>query len=56
LETPEKTTPRPAQLPLRILYIVSRPADAGLIDPRLTTKAEIGRGRQSHTQGFNPGS
>jgi tetratricopeptide (TPR) repeat protein len=39
LETPETTTPRPAQLPLRILYIVSRPADAGFIDPRLTAKA-----------------
>lgn len=39
LETPEETTPRPAQLPLRILYIVSRPADAGFIDPRLTAKA-----------------
>ena len=39
LEEPETTTPRPTQLPLRILYIVSRPADAGFIDPRLTTKA-----------------
>jgi tetratricopeptide (TPR) repeat protein len=39
LETPEEATPRPAQLPLRLLYIVSRPADAGFIDPRLTTKA-----------------
>lgn len=39
LETPESTTPRPAQLPLRILYIVSRPADTGFIDPRLTSKA-----------------
>ncbi len=39
LETPEKTSPRPAQLPLRLLYIVSRPADAGFIDPRLTSKA-----------------
>src|SRR6185436_18481428 len=39
LEEPEETTPRPAQLPLRILYIVSRPADAGFIDPRLTAKA-----------------
>ena len=39
LEKPEKTTPRAAQLPLRILYIVSRPSDAGFIDPRLTTKA-----------------
>jgi len=39
LEEPETTTPRPAQLPLRILYIVSRPADAGFIDPRMTAKA-----------------
>lgn len=39
LEKPEETTPRPVQLPLRILYIVSRPADAGFIDPRLTAKA-----------------
>ena len=37
--TPEKSTPRAAKLPLRILYIVSRPADAGFIDPRLTSKA-----------------
>ena len=29
----------PLQLPLRILYIVSRPEDAGFIDPRVTTKA-----------------
>ncbi|HEX3529486.1 MAG TPA: tetratricopeptide repeat protein [Thermoanaerobaculia bacterium] len=35
----EATAARPARLPLRILYIVSRPADAGFIDPRLTTKA-----------------
>src|SRR5215208_4003311 len=39
LEQPETTAPRPAQLPLRILYIVSRPADAGFIDPRLTAKS-----------------
>ncbi|HEX5717297.1 MAG TPA: CHAT domain-containing protein, partial [Thermoanaerobaculia bacterium] len=39
LEKPKKTTPRPAQLPLRILYIVSRPADTGFLDPRLTAKA-----------------
>jgi tetratricopeptide (TPR) repeat protein len=39
LETPEKSTPRPALLPLRILYIVSRPADVGFIDPRFTAKA-----------------
>jgi hypothetical protein len=39
LEEPEEVTPRAAQLPLRILYIVSRPADAGFIDPRATAKA-----------------
>jgi hypothetical protein len=39
LEQPEKSTPCPAQLPLRILYIVSRPADTGFVDPRLTAKA-----------------
>jgi tetratricopeptide (TPR) repeat protein len=39
LEEPEATMPRPAQLPLRILYIVSRPADTGFIDPRFTAKA-----------------
>lgn len=39
LEEPEKTDPRPAQLPLRMLYVVSRPADAGFIDPRLTARA-----------------
>ncbi len=39
LEEPKETAPRPAQLPLRILYIVSRPADAGFLDPRLTAKA-----------------
>lgn len=39
LETPEKLIPREVRLPLRILYIVSRPEDAGFIDPRVTTKA-----------------
>lgn len=39
LEEPEEVKPRAAQLPLRILYIVSRPADAGFIDPRLTAKS-----------------
>ncbi len=39
LEEPEKTTTDAAKLPLRILYIVSRPADTGFIDPRFTTKA-----------------
>jgi tetratricopeptide (TPR) repeat protein len=39
LERPETTEHRDARLPLRILYIVSRPADAGFIDPRLSSKA-----------------
>ena len=39
LELPKQSTARTAKLPLRILYIVSRPADAGFIDPRHTTKA-----------------
>jgi tetratricopeptide (TPR) repeat protein len=39
LERPETTTVRPARLPLRILYVVSRPGDAGFLDPRLTAKA-----------------
>jgi tetratricopeptide (TPR) repeat protein len=38
-ETLEEAPARPARLPLRILYIVSRPADAGFIDPRMTAKA-----------------
>ena len=39
LET-SKRTPRPApNLSLRILYILSRPADATFVDPRQTTKA-----------------
>src|SRR5262249_45910059 len=36
---PENVAARPVELPLRILYIVSRPADAGFIDPRFTTKS-----------------
>ncbi|MBX7211537.1 MAG: CHAT domain-containing protein [Verrucomicrobiaceae bacterium] len=39
LSEPEKLLPREVQLPLRILYIVSRPENAGFIDPRVTTKA-----------------
>ena len=39
LEAPETLIPREVRLPLRILYIVSRPEDAGFIDPRVTTKA-----------------
>jgi tetratricopeptide (TPR) repeat protein len=39
LTAPEALIPREVQLPLRILYIVSRPEDAGFIDPRVTTKA-----------------
>ena len=38
LEEPERGPTRAAKLPVRILYIVSRPADAGFIDPRFTTK------------------
>jgi len=39
LATPEATEPRQAQLPLRILYIVSRPEDTGFIDPRFTARS-----------------
>jgi tetratricopeptide (TPR) repeat protein len=39
LETPESLVAREVKLPLRMLYVVSRPADAGFIDPRLTTQA-----------------
>ena len=43
LSAPQALTPREVtrevKLPLRILYIVSRPEDAGFIDPRLTTQA-----------------
>jgi hypothetical protein len=39
LETPESLLPRAVQLPLRILYVVSRPGDTGFIDPRMTTKS-----------------
>ena len=39
LETPQKNEPRSVSLPLRMLYIVSRPSDTGFIDPRMTTKA-----------------
>ena len=39
LETPEENEPRPVALPLRLLYIVSRPSDTGFIDPRMTTKS-----------------
>lgn len=39
LDEPEKEAPREIQLPLRILYVVSRPTDTGFIDPRLTTKS-----------------
>jgi tetratricopeptide (TPR) repeat protein len=41
LETPETLVPREVQLPLRMLYIVSRPDDAGFIDPRVTTRALV---------------
>ena len=39
LEVRGKLAARGEKLPLRILYIVSRPEDAGFIDPRVTTKA-----------------
>lgn len=39
LALPEKLVAREVKLPLRILYIVSRPEDAGFIDPRVTSKA-----------------
>jgi len=39
LETPEETLPREFKLPLKMLYIVSRPADTGFIDPRMTSKS-----------------
>src|SRR5262249_46884951 len=39
LAEPESIVVRTVQLPLRILYIVSRPEDTGFIDPRLTSRA-----------------
>ena len=39
LKTPESLVAREVKLPLRMLYIVSRPGDTGFIDPRLTTQA-----------------
>jgi tetratricopeptide (TPR) repeat protein len=39
LVTPESLVAREVKLPLRMLYIVSRPGDTGFIDPRLTTRA-----------------
>ena len=41
LETPETLVPREVQLPLRMLYVVSRPDDTGFIDPRVTTGALV---------------
>lgn len=41
LETPESVEPRAVKLPLRMLYIISRPGDTGFIDPRLTTRALV---------------
>lgn len=41
LEEPETLVAREVRLPLRMLYIVSRPGDAGFIDPRLTTRALV---------------
>src|SRR5438876_666581 len=37
--TPAPSEPRSVALPLRMLYIVSRPSDTGFIDPRMTTKS-----------------
>jgi tetratricopeptide (TPR) repeat protein len=39
LETAAKPIEYQVGLPLRVLLVVSRPADAGFIDPRLTTRA-----------------
>jgi len=39
LKAPESLVPREVRLPLRMLYIISRPADAGFIDPRLTPRS-----------------
>lgn len=41
LATPERTEAHSVALPLRLLYIVSRPSDAGFIDPRMTSKSLI---------------
>jgi len=41
LETPEALLERPVVLPLRILYIVSRPGDTGFIDPRVTAQSVL---------------
>jgi tetratricopeptide (TPR) repeat protein len=41
LETPESLVARDVELPLRMLYVVSRPGDAGFIDPRHTTRAVV---------------
>lgn len=41
LAEPGALVPREVQLPLRMLYIVSRPGDTGFIDPRLTTRALV---------------
>lgn len=41
LKEPAELAAREVQLPLRMLYIVSRPGDTGFIDPRLTTRALV---------------
>jgi len=41
LETPKSLVAREVKLPLRMLYIISRPVDTGFVDPRLTTRALI---------------
>lgn len=43
LIAPEQLVAREVKLPLRILYIVSRPEDAGFIDPRVTTSVSAAR-------------
>ncbi|MFL5834610.1 MAG: TIR domain-containing protein, partial [Solirubrobacterales bacterium] len=39
LDAPEEAEARQIEIPLRLLYVVSRPDDTGFIDPRLTTKS-----------------
>ena len=50
LETPETTEPREVQLPLRMLYIVSRPSDTGFIDPRHDDEVAVRRARSARRQ------
>lgn len=50
LERPETTERRAAKLPLRILYIVSRPADAGFIDPPPVVEGALRRPRSARPE------